>query len=148
MSPDFYASFAGRTGEFSAPGSSGHLRFVAPFWTVRDVLWREPWALWTGIGAGVGERLQVILTYGQSLNTPIKLLVEFGLPTMLTYIALLSAGTKTRAQWILLLPGLVMVLITGSYAQVPPLLYPIFLIVCIPTLTASPGDLPALSRPI
>ena len=131
--PDFFDSFSGRIGEFSAPGSSGHARFVAPFWTVHDVVWRAPWSVLVGIGAGVGERLY-LLPYEQSLNTPVKLFIEFGLPVMITYIVLLNAGAKTRAQGILLVPGMVMILFTGSYAQTPPLLYPIFLILCIATL--------------
>jgi hypothetical protein len=134
--PDFFASFSARIGEFSAPGSSGHARFVAPFWTVQDVVWRAPWSVLVGIGAGVGERLH-ILPYSQSLNTPVKLFIEFGLPVTITYIALLNAGWKTRAQAILLVPGMVMILFTGSYAQIPPMLYPIFLILCIATLKPS-----------
>jgi hypothetical protein len=134
--PDFFDVFSARIGEFSAPGSSGHARFVAPFWTVQDVLWRAPWSVLVGIGAGVGERLY-LLPYSQSLNTPVKLFIEFGLPVTITYIVLLNAGAKTRAQKILLVPGMVMVLFTGSYAQIPPMLYPVFLILCIATLKSS-----------
>lgn len=137
--PDFFDSFSGRIGEFSAPGSSGHARFVAPFWTIQDVVWRAPWSILVGLGAGVGERLY-ILPYDQSLNTPVKLFIEFGLPVMITYIVLLNAGAKTRAQGILLVPGMVMILFTGSYAQTPPLLYPIFLILSIATLKSSEPD--------
>ena len=133
VAPDFFEAFSSRIGEFDASGSSAHARFVSPFWMVSDVIGRAPWAWWAGVGAGVGERMTILL-YLNSLNTPVKLLVEFGSPVMLTYVVLLAAGRKTRVQGILLVPGLIMVLLMGNYAQTPPVLYPVVLIVSIATL--------------
>ncbi len=133
VASDLFNSFFDRIGEFSAPGSSGHDRFIAPFWVVQDVLWRAPWAIWSGIGAGAGERMSS-LVYEQSLNTPTKILVEYGAPTLLAYLALLVSGRRPRSQAVLVVPALAMLLITGSYAQTPPILYPLALLVCVATL--------------
>ena len=136
VSPEFFDSFVGRVGEFSSPGSSAHGRFISPFWLAGDVIWRAPWALWTGIGPGRSERL-ISTTYVAGLNTPAKVLLDFGILAMFAYLSALTVGKRTRAQFVLLGPGLVMLLLTGSYAQVPPLLFPVLLMTCIPTLTYS-----------
>lgn len=133
VAPEFFGAFLDRIGEVSAPGSSGHARFVAPFWLLDDVVWRAPWSLWAGVGAGAEERM-VGITYQQSPSTPIKLLIEYGLPTMFTYLALIVAGHRTRLQAVLLVPAMVLLLFTGSYSQMPPMLYPVLLVFCVPTL--------------
>ena len=134
--PDVFGLFWGRIGEFGAPGTSAHDRFIAPFWALSDVIARAPWASLAGIGAGAGARL-TSFTYEFSQNTPVKLMIEFGIPVMLAYTALLLTGSKTRAQAILLVPAMVMVLFTGENAQLPPVLYPALLMVCIPSLKDS-----------
>jgi hypothetical protein len=57
LAPDAMAAFQQRIGEISTPGTSGHMRFVTPFWLLGDVLAGTPSAGLIGIGAGVSERL-------------------------------------------------------------------------------------------
>lgn len=137
--PNVFDLFWGRIGEFGAPGSSAHSRFIAPFWALSDVISRAPWAFWAGIGAGAGARLTGI-TYEFSENTPVKLMIEFGILVMLAYTALLVTGGKTRMQAILLVPSVIMLMFTGENAQLPPVLYPILLMICIPTLKPAAGS--------
>lgn len=134
--PDAYDAFAGRVVEFNIMDTSGHLRFVTPFWVLQEVVARFPSALLVGIGAGVGERLP--LPYNYSLNTPVKLVIEFGIPLAIAYVALFAVARRTQRQATLLLPGLVMLLFAGPYQQLAPVLFPVLLIMTVARLAPSP----------
>ena len=140
--PELMGTFAERLGEISRPSTSGHLRFITPFWVAGDVLARNPIVALFGIGAGVSERLT--LPYEYDINTPIKITLEFGLPAFIAYLGVLILGPKTAVQRTLLLPALVLLLFTGGYQQFPPILFPILLIISIARLEPEPI---ALRRP-
>ena len=145
--PDAFGAFVGRIDEVGVMDTSGHQRFVTPFWALQEVTDRVSWALVFGVGAGVGERLP--LSYNYFLNTPVKLTIEFGLPLMLTYVALFAAGVRTRRQGALLLPGLVMLLVAGPYQQLAPVLFPVLLIMTVARLApAGPRRSPAREVPV
>ena len=130
--PDVAAALGGRLDEISRPSTSGHLRFITPFWVVGDVLAQDPSVFWLGMGGGVVERLT--LAYEYTVNTPVKIMLEYGLPALLAYVALLSLGRKTRAQWAVLAPCLVLLLLTGGYQQLPPVLFPVLLVMSVARL--------------
>ncbi len=132
LAPDFAAALSDRLTEFQTPGTSAHLRFITPVWLVADVLAREPSALLVGIGAGASERLT--LPYLFNVDTPIKILVEYGLPALLAYVALFFRAERTRNQAALLVPVLVLFFFTGGYQQFPPVLFPVLLIVLVARL--------------
>jgi hypothetical protein len=71
---------AGRVGEFTAVGSSGFARFVAPFIFVRDYIDSTPWSLL--IGHGPGSIFKVIAASGVGYEvagpTWAKLATEYG----------------------------------------------------------------------
>jgi hypothetical protein len=139
VSPEMLAAFADRVGEISQPSTSGHLRFITPFWVAGDVLARDPSVAWFGLGAGVSEKLT--LPYEYDVNTPIKIILEFGFPAFLAYLGVLFLGTKSPIQRSLVLPGVVLLLFTGGYQQFPPVLFPILLIVSVARLeTEAPGS--------
>ncbi len=137
LAPDFAGALTDRLAEFQTPGTSAQLRFVTPFWLLADVLAREPSALLVGIGAGASERLT--LPYLFDVNTPIKILVEYGLPALLTYVALFFRAERTRNQAALVVPVLVLFFFTGGYQQFPPVLFPVLLVILVARLRAGAG---------
>ncbi len=130
--PDFAAALSDRLGEVSQPGTSGHMRFITPFWLMSDVLAREPAALLAGIGAGVSEKLS--LPYAYDVNTPIKVFLEFGLPLLLAYLTLFWLAERTALQGALFVPLMLLFLFTGGYQQFPPVLFPVLLLLAIARL--------------
>jgi hypothetical protein len=132
FSPDTADVFAGRFAEFSQPGTSGNLRFTTPFQLMGDVLSREPTAWLFGIGPGASERLS--LAYEYDVNTPIKILLEYGMPAVLLYLALFLNAQRTRLQGALVFPCLVLLLIAGGYQEFAPVLFPVMLLICIARL--------------
>lgn len=135
FAPDLFLAFAGRLDEVSRPSTSGHLRFITPYWTLADTVDRDPAALLLGIGAGVSERLS--LPYEYNVNTPIKVLLDYGLPALIAYLLLFVLGRKSPIQGALVLPGLVLFLFTGGYQQFPPVLFPVLLLLCVARLRPS-----------
>jgi hypothetical protein len=132
VAPDLIAIFSDRISEFSRVGTSGYLRFVTPFRLVSDVLGRDPSAALFGIGSGASQRLT--LAYEYSINTPIKIAIEYGFPALLTYVFLFILGRRTVLQGALLVPGIVLLLFAGGYQQFPPVLFPILLIISVAQL--------------
>lgn len=138
--PDLFNYFVNRAGEFSSPGSSGHLRFVTPFWALADVLDETPLSLLIGGGAGASERLYTQLSYAYNINTPLKIVVEYGLPGLVAYLALFLAADRTPRQSALMMPAMVLFLFTGAYSQFAPILFPILLITSVARLRPTATD--------
>ncbi len=138
--PDFAAALSDRLGEVSHPGTSGHMRFVTPFWLMSDVLAREPSALFTGIGAGVSEKLS--LPYAFDVNTPVKVFLEYGLPFLLAYLALFWRAERAALQGALFVPLMLLFLFTGGYQQFPPVLFPVLLVLAIARLRQTASAAP------
>ena len=136
--PDVAETLLLRSGEFSQPGTSGHERFVTPFMMMRDVFHAAPWAAFAGIGPGTSEFLE--LPYRYWVNTPAKLVTEYGLVGFGLYLALIVSAQRSAAQRILVLPVLVLLLLTGGYHQAAPLLFPMLLLITVARLEeARPG---------
>lgn len=133
-SPDLFTYFIGRVNEFTSPGSSAHLRFVTPFWALSDVLDQTPLSLLVGAGAGASERLYTQLSYAYNINTPLKTLVEYGLPGLVAYLALFLAADRTPRQSALMMPAMMLFLFTGAYSQFAPVLFPILLMTTVARL--------------
>ena len=124
--PDVAESMASRLTEFTLPGTSGHERFVTPFLALQSVLMEAPWALFTGVGPGGSEQLAV--PYFYRLNTPVKVLMEYGILGLGFYVALLLRAERPHAQALLTAPAMVLLLITGGYHQFSPILFLICLL--------------------
>jgi hypothetical protein len=69
------------------------------------------------------------------VNTPIKVLLEYGLPALISYLALFLLNERTPAQRALVLPAMIMFLFAGGYQQFPPVLFLILLLLCTARLT-------------
>lgn len=137
VAPEVAGAFGARLGEVFLVGTSGHLRFVTPFWLMSDVLHTAPWAALFGIGGGVSERLMMVYDY--DVNTPVKIALEYGFPALLAYVVLLAGGRKTAAQRTLVVPGLVLLMFTGGYQQFPPMLFPVVLVMSVARLETGRG---------
>ncbi len=124
--PDFADMMSGRVYEFTLPGTSGHERFVTPFLALQDLLNAAPWVSVTGVGPGASEQLMIPYVY--HLNTPIKVLMEYGIFGLMLYLGLLTWGTRTKRQATLLAPLMVLLLLTGGYHQFSPILFAVLLI--------------------
>jgi len=135
LAPDLAAAFSDRISEFSEIGTSAHMRFVTPFWLLSEVLARDPSAILLGIGSGVSEALY--LPYLYNVNTPIKVLLEYGLPALIAYLSLFLLNRRTPTQAALVFPAMVLFLFAGGYQQFPPVLFLILLILCVARLTPS-----------
>jgi len=136
LSPEAGAALGARMDEIFTPLTSGHMRFITPFWLLSDVLERAPSAIMVGLGPGTSEHLP--LNYLYNVNTPIKITLEFGLPAFIAYLLLFVVNHHTPRQRAIIFPAIVMVLITGSYAQFPPVLFLLALIICVARLRPAP----------
>ena len=132
LTPDAVTALAARIGEVNTPGTSGHMRFVTPFWMLGDVFSAAPSALLFGIGSGRGELLT--LPYDYAVNTAIKVLVEYGIPALAAYVVLFVLGSKTRMQTALVLPAMVLFLFTGGYQEFSPLIFITLLLIAVARL--------------
>ena len=131
--PDFFHALSGRSGEITEVGSSGFIRFVSPWLITATVLERVPAALLHGIGFGLSER--VPMPFDASINAPVKIALESGVPALICYVALIGVGQQTPAQIRLLPAILVLLLFTGGYTQFPPMLFPMLVIASLATLS-------------
>ena len=93
--------FLARSGETSHTNSSGNLRFVMPYEYVFDTWAAEPRTLLTGLGAGEAD--QVMAQIFEATGLPInfsgvaKLVLEYGIPAALLFLAFAAAALVVRA---------------------------------------------------
>lgn len=139
FAPDLADAFGERLSEVSRMGTSGHLRFITPFWLLDDVLTRAPAAALVGIGGGISEKLT--MPYDYNVNTPIKVALEYGFPALVAYLALFVLGAKSPVQGGLVAPVIVLFLFTGAYQQFPPVLFLLLLLISVARLR--PDEPPA-----
>jgi hypothetical protein len=133
--PVVFDAFVGRYNEFFEVGSSAQIRFITPFWIGREIIDRAPWTLLLGVGSGVSEH--VWHSYDGGINTPVKIALENGIPVLILYILLIGLNRHTSGQRRLLPPLLAMLALAGGYAQFPPVLFPILMIITVSSLTPS-----------
>ena len=112
VAPDITDTLWGRTYEFSLPGTSGYERFVTPFMLLNDVVHNSPRTIITGIGPGASEGVLVPYIYG--VNTPVKVMLEYGLFGLIFYLTLFLTATRTPRQAALVIPMMVLLLFSGG----------------------------------
>jgi len=126
VAPDIAGTMTARMTEFTYAGTSGNERFVTPFLALDFVWTQSPRTTVTGAGPGSSELLAVPFFY--RLNTPIKIVIEYGVFGLLFYLGLLLTGTRTSRQALLVLPCLVLLLVAGGYHQFSPILFLVILL--------------------
>ncbi len=136
FAPDVITSLQQRVDEIYRPGTSGHLRFITPFWALGDVLNEQPSAALVGLGSGISERLN--LSYEYAVNTPIKVALDYGVPALLAYVLLFVSGRKSPVQAGLLMPACILFFFAGGYQQFPPILFLVLLLTSVARLQESP----------
>ena len=144
VAPEITDALMSRTGEFSQTGSSGYARFVTPFMVASTVLEAAPRVVFTGIGPGAATDL--VLPFRYWLNTPVKLLLEYGILGLGFYLLLLLTATRTARQRRLIVPLFVLLMFTGGYQQFSPILFPVLLLLDVAFLRAD--ETGALGSPI
>ncbi len=142
--PAGFDVFVQRTGEIYAVGSSGHDRFVTPWWLAGFVMHRTPLAALYGLGPGTSEHLPMHPAWDYNTNPPVKIFVEYGIACVVFYIIFLLIAERTSTQKALLAPVLVLLLLDGGYSQFPPVLFPALLLVSVAKLSQAP---PGAGRP-
>jgi hypothetical protein len=130
--PEVAHVFTGRLHEFNSPGSSGYARFHSPFLALESAWNRDNLAWLTGMGAGAGKRISIAIDY--DTNIPIKITLEYGLPGLLLYTAMIFQANRTRTQDALLFPSIVLLFFAGDYTEFAPTLFPMFLLLCVARL--------------
>lgn len=140
VAPDLVAALVARLGEIQQPGTSGHMRFVTPFWMLSDVFTADPSAVLFGIGSGRGELLT--LPYDYAVNTAIKVLAEYGSLVLVAYVLLFLLGGRTRIQATLVLPCLVLFFLTGGYQDFAPILFIVLLLISVARLRETDPPMP------
>ncbi len=142
VQPDIAHALQARMDEISQPSTSGHRRFITPFWALSDTLAAEPEAAIVGLGSGVAEQLP--LAYEYDVNTPIKIGLEFGIGGLLAYVALFLANRRSSVQAGLLVPACTLFFFAGAYQQFPPVIFLTLLLTSVARLR--PSDATAFSR--
>lgn len=135
IAPDMAEMAQGRLNEFSTPSTSGHLRFITPFWVINDVMDERPVTALLGMGAGISEHMT--LPYDYNVNTPVKIILEYGFPALVLYVLLFSYGTRTPTQSVLVFPLLVLLFFTGAYLQFPPVVFMVSFLIGVARLRPS-----------
>ncbi len=130
--PTITADLFDRTGELSQPGSSGYARFVTPFMALGHVLHDAPWTLVTGLGPGASQDL--LLPFKYTLNTPVKIVMEYGVFGLSMYLGVILMARRSARQRALLVPLMVLLMFTGGYQEFPPILLPVLLIATVAVL--------------
>jgi hypothetical protein len=77
------------------------------------------------------------LPYVYHVNTPLKLLLEYGIAGLGLYLAAILSARRTRRQRTLVLPMLVLLLLTGGYHQFAPMLFLVVLVITVARLEES-----------
>ena len=136
LAPDFANNFLGRFNEINQQGTSGYERFVTPFMALRRVTDIAPHVWVTGIGPGAADWLALPFFY--VMDTPVKIMLEYGVVGLLLYLALFVSGRRTSRQRALVLPLMALYLFTGGYQQFTPVLFPIVLLMTVANLEEQP----------
>ena len=135
--PAAFDVFISRTDEVYTIGSSGHDRFVTPWWFTGWVLTRTPMAAIYGLGPGVTEHMAMSPPYLFNTNPPVKVGLEYGFPTFLVYLMYILASRRTMTQKALVAPTLVLLLVDGGNSHFPPALFLVLLLISIADLAPS-----------
>lgn len=114
-----------RLSEFDRPGASGTIRFIAPWEVMRQLDSTEVWLFGTGAGSvdalidegyvtAQGTRAEQV-----HANTPLKMVVEYGLPAAILFLAFIFAMLRrSRTPALLAAPlALAYLLLTGGVLQ-------------------------------
>lgn len=132
VAPEAGEAFLNRSTEFTLQGTSGYERFVTPFLALHAVTAVAPHVWTTGLGPGSSEGLAVPFVY--VMDTPIKVLLEYGIGGLALYIALFLSARRTRRQAALVLPLMMLLLFAGGYQQFSPVLFPVALLITVASL--------------
>jgi hypothetical protein len=99
---------------------------------LNDVVHDSPRTIITGIGPGASEGVLVPYIYG--VNTPVKVMLEYGLFGLIFYLTLFLTATRTPRQAALVIPMMVLLLFSGGNQLFSPVLFPVLLFITVAVL--------------
>lgn len=124
--PEQFGAIVGRADELSYAGSSGYVRYVAPF-RVLGTIWGETRTL-IGYGPGAMERASFFIAGSGSALT--KLFIDYGILGLISFVTFLVAAVWRRDIAIICVYGLVNFQLGGGFLLFPPFVV-IMAILCI-----------------
>jgi O-antigen ligase len=120
IAPEYVDSVVRRMSELNSDQTSGFIRFISPYVMVTDVT-ADPRSI-LGFGPGTAERFESLgYTYG--INALTKILVEYGIPGLLLYVALLLSAFYRADMRALSAVGLFWFVFGGGYHLTPAIVY-------------------------
>ncbi len=125
MAPEYMDSIVRRMSELDSEEASGFIRFIAPYVMVSDVT-ADPRSI-LGFGPGTAERFE-FLGYTYGVNAVTKILVEYGIPGLLFYVALLLSAFYRADMRALSIIGLFWFVFGGGYHLTPAVVYTLALL--------------------
>ena len=120
VAPEYVESIVRRMSELDSEQASGFIRFISPYVMIADVT-ADPRSI-LGFGPGTAERFDALgYTYG--INALTKMLVEYGIPGLLLYIALILSTFYRADMRALSMAGLFWFVFGGGYHLTPAVVY-------------------------
>jgi hypothetical protein len=130
---DVGRALVNRATEVNEERTSGYLRFVTPFLLLSSVFDLYPATAVFGLGPGASEKLDVGFSY--ALHTPWKILIEYGFPGMLLWLALVVYACWRRGEMPIVVPALFLYMFTGGYQQFGPIIFILYALFAFPPPT-------------
>lgn len=120
VAPEYVDSIIRRMSELDSDQASGFIRFISPYVMVADVT-ADPRSI-LGFGPGTAERFESLgYTYG--INALTKIFIEYGIPGLLLYVALLLSAFHRADMRALSAVGLFWFVFGGGYHLTPAIVY-------------------------
>lgn len=94
-----------RARRYLTPDEVGQL-VAATFWVLSNAQKSNPFVGLVGLGSGASDRMS--LPYEYAMNTPVKVMVDYGAPVLVAYVLLFVLGGKTPVQAAVVVPAVVM----------------------------------------
>lgn len=120
IAPEYIESVLRRTSELDSNQTSGFLRFISPYMMVMDAT-ADPRAV-LGFGPGTAERFDS-LGYEYGINALTKILIEYGIPGLVTYVLLLVSCFYRPDMRALSAVGFFWFIFGGGYHLTPAVVY-------------------------
>jgi O-antigen ligase len=120
VAPEYVDSIVRRMSELDSDQASGFIRFISPYMMVADAT-ADPRSI-LGFGPGTAERFDS-LGYEYGINALTKILIEYGIPGLLIYMALLLSAFYRADMRVLSAVGLFWFVFGGGYHLTPAIVY-------------------------
>lgn len=119
--PEYLQAVVVRATEVDSAGSSGYIRFVSPYVMLMSIA-VDPRCI-VGFGPGTAERFVAFQHGWHGVNALTKVFIEYGVPGLLSYVALVMSVLYRRDMRKLSIVALFSFIFGGGYLLTPSVLY-------------------------